>query len=110
MIHLFHVIQHWLAVHTGTVNESGPYYGFWSGFGSDIGEVAIIGAAVEIYRKHNCHINGCWRIAHHKVTDKTTGTEYVLCKKHYRQVHPDLPKEITLEHMLHIHKKNQAVK
>ena len=24
-------VNHWLAVHTGTVNESGPYYGFWSG-------------------------------------------------------------------------------
>jgi hypothetical protein len=21
---------HWLQVHTGTVNEPGPYYGFWS--------------------------------------------------------------------------------
>jgi hypothetical protein len=28
-------VDHWLAVHTGTVNEPGPYYGFWSGFGSD---------------------------------------------------------------------------
>lgn len=36
--------NHWLAVHTGTVNEPGPYYGFWSGFGSDIAEFGIIGA------------------------------------------------------------------
>lgn len=21
---------YWLQVHTGTINESGPYYGFWS--------------------------------------------------------------------------------
>jgi hypothetical protein len=28
-------VDHWPAVHTGTVNEPGPYYGFWSGFGSD---------------------------------------------------------------------------
>jgi hypothetical protein len=36
--------NHWLAAHTGTVNEPGPYYGFWSGFGSDIAEFGIIGA------------------------------------------------------------------
>ena len=35
---------HWLQVHTGTVNEPGPYYGFWSGFGSDLGEFGILGA------------------------------------------------------------------
>ena len=23
-------VGHWLEVHTGTVNEPGPYYGFWS--------------------------------------------------------------------------------
>jgi hypothetical protein len=31
-------VDHWLAVHTGTVNEPGPYYGFWSGFGSNLTE------------------------------------------------------------------------
>jgi hypothetical protein len=35
---------YWLQVHTGTINESGPYYGFWSGFGSDIEEFGILGA------------------------------------------------------------------
>src|SRR5690348_18359155 len=35
---------HWLQVHTGTVNEPGPYYGFWSGFGSDLEEFGILGA------------------------------------------------------------------
>jgi hypothetical protein len=35
---------HWLRVHTGTVNEPGPYYGFWSGFGSDLEEFGILGA------------------------------------------------------------------
>src|SRR5262245_55206107 len=37
-------VDHWLAVHTGTVNEPGPYYGFWSGFGSDLAEFSILGA------------------------------------------------------------------
>ena len=36
--------NHWLGVHTGATNESGPYYGFWSGFGSDLAEFGILGA------------------------------------------------------------------
>jgi hypothetical protein len=67
---------HWLAVHTGTVNEAGPYYGFFSGFGSDIGEVTILGGVITIYRGHNCHTKGCWRVGVH-----TTPTGYKLCKK-----------------------------
>ena len=38
------LVGHWLQVHTGTVNEPGPYYGFWSGFGSDLEEFGILGA------------------------------------------------------------------
>jgi hypothetical protein len=52
------IVDHWLAVHTGTVNEPGPYYGFWSGFGSDIAEFGIIGAigtgAYQMVKKYNC--------------------------------------------------------
>ena len=42
-------LQHlwlWIETHTGTINESGPYYGFWSGAGSDIGEAAILGGVI----------------------------------------------------------------
>ena len=74
-------LLHWLAVHTGTVNEGGPYYGFWSGFGSDLGEIAIIGGLIGIYRKHNCHVKGCWRVGRHPVD----GTTFVVCRPH----HPD---------------------
>lgn len=75
--HLFH----WFQVHSGTVNESGPYYGFWSGAGSDIGEVAIIGAVIATARKFNCHIKGCWRLAHHEY--EMDGVKYHLCRKHH---------------------------
>src|ERR1700756_3954781 len=58
-------VNHWLAVHTGTVNEPGPYYGFWSGFGSDIAEFSILGAigtgVYQLVKKVNCHEPGCWR-------------------------------------------------
>jgi hypothetical protein len=80
----FDVVRHWTAIHIGSINESGPFYGFWSGFGSDISEFAI---AVGIYtgvRKVNCHSRSCWRIGHHPLE----GTPYHLCKLH----HPDVPK------------------
>jgi len=56
------LVGSWLQVHTGTVNESGPYYGFWSGFGSDLEEFGIlgaIGAAIyQLVKKYNCHEPG----------------------------------------------------
>jgi hypothetical protein len=80
------VVNHWLAVHTGTVNEPGPYYGFWSGFGSDIAELGILGAvgtaAYHQFRKYNCHEPGCWRIGTHPAA----GGKFVLCYRH----HPEL--------------------
>jgi hypothetical protein len=65
-------LLHWLAVHTGTSNEAGPYYAFWSGFGSDLSEAALL-------RKHNCHSRGCWRIGRHVVD----GTPW--CDRHHGQ-------------------------
>jgi hypothetical protein len=44
------LVGHWLQIHTGIVNEPGPHYGFWSGFGSDLEEFGILGAiAAAIY-------------------------------------------------------------
>ena len=78
-------VNHWLAVHTGTVNEPGPYYGFWSGFGSDIAEFGIIGAigtaAYQLFKKFNCHEPGCWRVGTHPAA----GGQFFLCYRH----HPD---------------------
>ena len=102
------VTGHWLQVHTGTVNEPGPYYGFWSGFGSDIAEFGILGAAAtglyQLVKKVNCHQPGCWRIGTHSAA----GGQFMLCYLH----HPDyMGKKPTQEliHRLHAeHKKNQA--
>lgn len=52
--------QHFLALKTGTLNESGEYYGFMSGFGSimeRLVELAVIGGI--LLWKHNCHEPGC---------------------------------------------------
>jgi len=78
-------VNHWLAVHTGTVNEPGPYYGFWSGFGSDITEFGIIGVIAtgvyQVVKKYNCHEPGCWRVGNHPAA----GGQFSLCYRH----HPD---------------------
>ena len=47
----------WLYIHLG-INGSGPYYGFWSGFGSDLGEFTIL---IMLVKATNCHEKGCWR-------------------------------------------------
>jgi hypothetical protein len=51
-------MAHWL----GLDNSSGPIYAWWSGPGSDLGELAIVAV---VYHHLNCHEPGCWRIARH---------------------------------------------
>jgi len=79
---LFHPLRYW-------------GYQFWSGIGSDIGEVAIIGGLITIVRHLNCHAKGCWRMGGHMVE----GTPYKTCRKH----HPQIPKNITAEHIAAVH-------
>ena len=79
------LVGHWFQVHTGFRNETGPYYGFWSGFGSDLTEFGIIGAiATAVYqlvKKYNCHEPGCWRVGTHQAA----GGQFSMCYRH----HPD---------------------
>jgi hypothetical protein len=93
----FAFLRHWSAVHTGTVNESGPYYGFWSGFGSDLGEATLVSAVFAgVYtgiRRSNCHVKGCWRIGHFPLEH----TPYHLCRIHHPGVAGRSEAEI-LEH------------
>jgi hypothetical protein len=91
------VIAHlwwWIEVHTGTTNEPGPYYGYWSGFGSVFPwSLGIIAAIIGAARSKNCHERHCWRLAHH-----TTANGHRLCKVHIgkptaeltlHDIHPD---------------------
>jgi hypothetical protein len=71
----------WLPHILGIDNETGPWYAFWSGFGSDVGELAIIGGLIGLVRKHTCHVRGCPRLGRFKVD----GTAWVVCARH----HPD---------------------
>jgi hypothetical protein len=68
----------WLLHVLGVDNMNGHAYAFWSGFGSDIGQVTLIGAVIGMFAKHNCHQKGCPRIGRHVVD----GTPY--CNKHHQ--------------------------
>jgi hypothetical protein len=98
-------IRHWFALHTGILNGGpDPYYNFWSGIGSDIGEATLISAVgIGVYtgvRKVNCHSKRCWRIGHHALE----GTPYILCRHH----HPDVPNGgATHAHILGEHRKHK---
>jgi hypothetical protein len=102
LIAFFGVVRHWLALHTGVTHGGpDPFYNFWSGFGSDLGEATLITAVgVGVYtgvRKVNCHTKGCWRIGHHVLE----GTPYILCRRH----HPYVPTGgATHEHILEQHR------
>jgi hypothetical protein len=87
------IFWHWLLHVLGVDNVSGPWYAFWSGFGSDITEFTILGAVFATYKHHTCHVDRCWRIGKHKLTKD--GVEYVLCRKH----HPHTPGKVTAAHM-----------
>ena len=68
----------WVGIHyMGLDNLSGPWYGFWSGFGSDL----PIFAGIAIFLIHrNCHKKGCWRLMRKAHEDGNT-----YCMKHHRQ-------------------------
>lgn len=74
-MHFF--VLNWL-YHFFGVGGSGPYYGFWSGTGSDIGELAIVGGLLSLVRQHNCEVKGCVRLGRHQ-----TAAGHKVCKKHH---------------------------
>jgi len=102
------LVGHWLAVHTGTVNEPGPYYGFWSGFGSDLTEFGIIGAIAtgvyQLVKKYNCHYPGCWRVGNHPAA----GGEFSLCYLHHPDYQGKKPTQELIERLHREHLERQA--
>lgn len=79
----WHVIQHWLAVHTGSVDEPGvaPGNAFWGGIGSNL---SVMGAGFAVWKRLTCHTWWCPRHGHYDLTDAATGITYKLC----RHCHP----------------------
>ncbi len=74
----------WLAHILGLDDQAGPFYAFWSGFGSDVTEFLVFGSLIGLLRKHNCHVRWCFRIGRHPVD----GTPYVVCSRHHPQGAP----------------------
>ena len=91
---------HWFEVHTG-IGGSGPYYGFWSGFGSDLGEATLIAGALTVWRHHSCHVRGCARLGR-----QVEGTPYLACPKHH-PAHKGQRRGVTLETLRTEHAANK---
>lgn len=71
-------------------------YNFFSGAGSDLGEITIIGLGIGAFRHVNCHQRGCWRLGRHPVA----GGLFKVCSHH----HPDVPDDgPTAEHIAAAH-------
>ena len=68
----------WFLRYTGADAESGTWYGFWSGFGGSIPDFLILGSIVTIYRRHVCHVKGCYRLG-----KQVDGTPYLACPAHH---------------------------
>jgi hypothetical protein len=101
------LVGHWLQVHTGIINEPGPYYGFWSGFGSDIEEFGILGAIgaalYQLVKKYNCHEPGCWRIGNHPAA----GGQFMLCYRHHPDFQGERPNHELIERLHRQHLEQQ---
>lgn len=83
--------------------DPGYWQAFWSGSGSCLGEFALLGGAVALYKRHTCHVDSpkfCWRPGVHPVG--TTG--FRTCRKH----HPTIPDRITAEHIATAHAEQAA--
>jgi hypothetical protein len=52
MAHIWYWLENFMGVHFGQNSFSTHMYNFWSGFGSDITEFAIVGTILTVYRQH----------------------------------------------------------
>lgn len=90
----------WFELHTG-IQRGGPdpFYNFWSGIGSDLGEYVIVTAAVAgvagAYRKGKCHDPGCPRLGKHL----TEGGTFHFCHHHHPELMHAAGRKMSLEEM-----------
>lgn len=91
----------WQALIHGIGADYGAPYGhwvpesFWSGFGSDLGEVTILAALATWLRHANCEVHGCWRLGRHQ------SANHRVCRVH----HPD--DHLTAQDVLDAHRAAQ---
>ena len=90
---------HWLGHILGLDDAAGAWYLWWSGAGSDLGELGIAGALIATYRRHTCHVGSprfCWRLGTHPID----GTVYRACGRH----HPTVSGRLTAEDLAILHR------
>lgn len=58
---------------------AGDGYQFWSGIGSDVGEITMVTALYIWIKTHNCHVRGCWRLKWHGHPDHG----HPVCRRHH---------------------------
>jgi hypothetical protein len=108
LLHVPH-LGDWLQVHLGIVDETGPYYGFWSGFGSDLAEISVLGAigtgVYQLVKKFNCHQPGCWRVGNHPAA----GGQFMLCYRHHPDYQGRRPGAALIERLHREHKERQGL-
>jgi hypothetical protein len=85
--------MHFLYVHLG-IPGTGPWYGFWSGFGGSVPDIAIITGASAWYLNHTCHDHPtCLRWGKYPAA----GGLFKLCRHH----HPDMKGNKPDREMIH---------
>jgi hypothetical protein len=62
-------------------------YNWWSGAGSDLGEITLLVALVGFF---NCHETGCFRVGR-LTTVEENGHHYRRCRRHHLLRHEDGP-------------------
>ena len=58
----------------------GDWYQFWSGIGSDIGEITLVAGGLGWFKHHNCKQKGCWRLGHRHPKHGRP-----VCARHYHE-------------------------
>jgi hypothetical protein len=75
--------MHWLqtALNTYILHPlHGNGYAWWSGAGSDLSELALLGALFAAWRHHTCHRQGCWKLGH-----RHPQHGWPSCRKHWTE-------------------------
>jgi hypothetical protein len=73
----WHFVYHHATQELGIDNASSRAYNFWSGIMGGIPTLAFLGGAFAVYRAHNCHVVGCYRVKR-----RVTPQGNALCHKH----------------------------
>jgi hypothetical protein len=101
-------IWHWFLEVTGTSNEAGKWYAFWSGFGADLEEFGIVVLVFGLYKRHKCQ--SCWRPALKAGLGRVAGTHYETCHRHTnKEEHAALSEQHRIRHPeMHEHLKGES--